>query len=99
MELGALDQLRARRNYLDRPHTKTLERNVPRTLPKRKDSNPDIGKEVAVVEKVRSSDDRRVLEEDRFLRGNCKWDTIRFDSRWKGVKLIAYPLVAGERSR
>lgn len=65
----------------------------------RKDGNPDIGKEVAVVEKVRSSDDRRVLEEDGSLRSNRKWDTIRFGSRWKGVQLIAYAILGGERSR
>lgn len=50
-----------------------------------------------MVEKGRSSVDRKVLEEDRHVGGIRKRNTNHGDNRPNGVKLIDCPLLGGER--
>lgn len=52
---------------------------------------------MVVVEKGRSSVDRRVLEEDRHVGGIRKRNTNHDDNRPKGVKMIDCPLLEDER--
>lgn len=50
-----------------------------------------------VVEKGRSSADRKVLEEDRYVGGIRKRNTNHDDNRPRGVKLTDCPLLEDER--
>lgn len=52
-----------------------------------------------MVETVRSSVDRRVLEEDRHVGGIRKRNTIRCGYKPKDVKLIACLRVGGKRGQ